>query len=219
MWPGNNVHKLHNREKQGVFLFQLCFWAAMLFLSLVLTRDSVLIRTCWSLSGIWTHQTWRRPVRSAASTLSSGWTLSLQTGGRRSDGGLALTEEPSAVHPSAAQLEREPAAWWHFLQLGNTFIWSEQKSAAGAKPHFIPSREAHFVNVTELKSHPAQAQLQSAFPTKRRWAGDKSCQAELTPATGHRSAYFLTFFLFLAAVGLSRMAGGSWTPAEFVGSL
>lgn len=47
-----NIHKLHNRETQEVFLFQLCFWGAMLLLSLVLTRDSVLIRTCWSLSGI-----------------------------------------------------------------------------------------------------------------------------------------------------------------------
>lgn len=129
MWPGNNVHKLHNREKQGVFLFQLCFWAAMLFLSLVLTRDSVLIRTCWSLSGIWTHQTWRRRVRSAASTLSSGWTLSLQTGGRRSRSDGGAERRPSLSRSAGTwtcSLMTFPPAGKHvYLKWAEICGWSE----------------------------------------------------------------------------------------------
>ena len=49
------------------------------------------LNTVWRRRLCWSHQTWRRPVRSAASTLSSGWTLT--SNGRtevwrRSDGGL-----------------------------------------------------------------------------------------------------------------------------------
>lgn len=133
--------------------------------------------------------------------MKSAARLSLQTRGGRE---LRLC----TGCPSAAHLEREPAAWWHFLLQGNMFIEVWIGADIWTWAYCIWAGEVDFLNVTELKSRPVQgSSTKCTFPPIRGGRRERN-QSVLTPARSHQSAYF--YFLSL----LWRMMGSSETPTK-----
>lgn len=133
--------------------------------------------------------------------MKSAARLSLQTRGGRE---LRLC----TGCPSAAHLEREPAAWWHFLLQGNMFIEVWIGADIWTWAYCIWAGEVDFLNVTELKSRPVQGSSTKCTSPPIRGGRRERNQSVLTPARSHQSAYF--YFLSL----LWRMMGSSETPTK-----